>query len=132
MRADRGIMTLPERGFTLIEVLVALIIFAIAFGAIAGIFQTALRQSTSAETLGDATALAERQIMRVGTELPLAVGVFSGDAKGGLSWQAEVNLATPPAIDGNIALYHIKVDVRPSDRRQPYVSLNTLRIGAAP
>ena len=68
MITDRAV-----RGFTLLEVLVALIIFGIAFGAIAGIFQTALRQSATASTLLDARAVAEQQIARFGTELPLVL-----------------------------------------------------------
>lgn len=119
-------------GFTLLEVLVALIIFAIAFGAIASIFQTSLRQTTTAEVLFDATALAEHQIARLGNELPLTVGQSSGTSPEGLNWLIVVDLAAPLAEDSNIALYHLTVDVSSKDGGPSHVTLQTLRIGPSP
>ena len=121
-----------RRGFTLLEVLVALIIFSIAFGAIAGIFQTALRQSTTAETLLEATAAAERQIERFGADLPLRVGETSGISTEGLSWKATVALARPPVEGGDLALYRITVEIGPDQGEEGYVTLETLKIGRAP
>ena len=43
-RHERG----STAGFTLLEILVALVIFALAFGVLAQIIQTGLRQSTGA------------------------------------------------------------------------------------
>ncbi len=119
-------------GFTLLEVLVALIIFAIAFGAIAGIFQTALRQSTTAETLDDARALAEQQIARFGTELPLKPIELAGQSAAGYLWRAHVELAAPIPGEQTIALYRVTVDVGADDNDRHYVTLQTLRIGSAP
>lgn len=121
-----------QRGFTLLEVLVALIIFSIAFGAIASIFQTSLRQSVTAATLFDATALAERQIERLGTELPLTVGQSSGTSPEGFNWRVDVNLAAPLDDDVAVALYGIKVEVSSEDGGPSHVTLQTLRIGQAP
>ena len=53
-------------GFTLLEVLVALIIFALTFGVLAQIMQTGLRQSTTATASSTATLLARSQLARVG------------------------------------------------------------------
>ncbi len=119
-------------GFTLLEVLVALIIFAIAFGAIAGIFQTALRQSTTAETLDNARALAMQQITRFGTEWPLEPIERSGVSSEGYIWRAHVALAAPLPEEQNIALYEVTVDVGADDSDRHYVTLQTLRIGTAP
>jgi type II secretory pathway pseudopilin PulG len=113
-------------------VLVALIIFAIAFGAIASIFQTSLRQSTTAEALLEATALAERQIARYGTELPLVLGATTGISPEGLSWSTEIGLARPAAETGAPALYRITVKVGAADGVRRPVTLETLRIGHAP
>lgn len=120
------------KGFTLLEVLIALIIFAIAFGAIATIFQTSLRQSTTADMLFDATYLAERQMTRVGSELPLVVGETSGMSPGGLRWQTDVELATPVPENSAIALYRVTVDVKPEDDDRSHITLQTLRMGPAP
>ncbi|MGI9436169.1 MAG: type IV pilus modification PilV family protein [Geminicoccaceae bacterium] len=121
----------PSRanGFTLLEVLVALIIFSIAFGVIASLFQTSLQQSRRAQSLLDATAFAEGQISRFGAELPLLVGQSSGRSPDGLSWNASVDLATPPRESGEIALYRITLDVGSADGARHYVTLTTLRIG---
>ncbi len=121
-----------QDGFTLLEVLVALIIFSIAFGAIASIFQTSLRQSTTAETMIDATAVAERQIARFGTELPLELGETSGLSSEGLIWNAKVVLGSPLSENSDVALYRITVDVGSEDGGDGYVTLETLRIGRAP
>ena len=131
-RLDRARPRLGKKGFTLLEVLVALIIFSIAFGAIASIFQTSLRQSTTAETLMDATAVAERQIARYGADLPLRPGETSGLSSEGLNWSAKIDLASPLPENGDLALYRITVDVGPEDGAKSYLTLETLRIGGAP
>ncbi len=121
-----------DHGFTLIEVLVALIIFGIAFGVIAAIFQTSLLQAAKAEILMDATAIAEQQIGRFGHEVSLAVGQSAGLADEGLAWQTKVTLAAPLQEGSDIALYRISVDVSSSEGERHYLTLQTLRIGPAP
>lgn len=121
-----------QRGFTLLEVLVALIIFSIAFGAIASIFQTSLRQSRTAEALLEATAVAERQIARYGTDLPLELGATTGFSSEGLSWNAKIDLAGPLRENTDLALYRITVDVGSENGEERYLTLQTLRIGKAP
>jgi prepilin-type N-terminal cleavage/methylation domain-containing protein len=49
-RHERG----GNHGFTLLEILVALVIFALAFGVLAQIIQTGLRQSTGARSISAA------------------------------------------------------------------------------
>lgn len=120
-----------KSGFTLLEVLVALIIFSIAFGAIASLFQTALRQSTTAETLMAATAVGERQIARFGADLPLLPGETVGLSPEGLSWKATINLASPLREDDDIALYQITVHVGAGNREEHYLTFQTLRVGRA-
>ena len=61
-------------GFTLLEILVALVIFALAFGVLAQIIQTGLRQSTGARSITAATLLAQSELARVGIEVPLRGG----------------------------------------------------------
>lgn len=121
-----------QAGFTLLEVLVALIIFGIGFGALAGIFQTSLRQSTTADGLMDATMLAETQLARFGRDWPLQAGTTEGVVDDGLSWRAEVTVARLSEGDGTLALYRIRVEVEPSDGVSGPVALSTLRIGTRP
>ena len=121
-----------EGGFTLIEILVALVIFAIGFGALASIFQTSLRQSTLAETLMAATAVAERQMARFGADLPLRPGETTGLSSEGLSWKALIDLASPVGEEADIALYRITLHVGTEEEEIRYLTLETLRIGKAP
>jgi len=117
-------------GFTLLEVLVALIIFAIAFGALADLFQTTLRQTATADDLRRATALAETQLARIGRDLALTPGEAEGlSADGLLRWKTDISLARPIDESKRVALYHIRVDTGPATEAPDLVSLTTLRLG---
>ena len=125
-----------DRGFTLLEVLVALIIFSVAFGAIASLFQTTLRQSSTASSQLEALALAERQIARFGTELPLEPGEHTGlvptpDGTA-LAWRSRIAIAEPADENEQLALFQITVDVAHEDDGHALVRLQTLRIGETP
>jgi prepilin-type N-terminal cleavage/methylation domain-containing protein len=118
------------RGFTLLEVLVALIIFALVFGAVAQVIQTALRQTESAGSAVQATLLARSLLARVGTELPLRPAVHDGQSEGGFRWRLAVDEASD-AIDGEgFVAYVIEARVAwgPVEREQD-ITLTTLRIG---
>jgi prepilin-type N-terminal cleavage/methylation domain-containing protein len=126
-----------DRGFTLLEILVALMIFAIAFGAIADIFHTGLRQSRTAATLFDAKVLAERQMARFGSELPLEPGEFSGlgSAMPGetpLAWDAKVRAVEELGADIDLALFSVTVEVRDEGSDRAHFRLQTLKLGLAP
>lgn len=121
-----------DRGFTLLEILVALVIFALAFGVIAQVFQTSLRQNLRAETLLQATALAERQLAEAGVTRPLAQGGDSGLSAEGLRWRTSIELAAPAPPGVDIALYRVAVEVGPETGRESYVTLGSLRLGAVP
>jgi general secretion pathway protein I len=118
-------------GFTLLEVLVALIIFALAFGILAQIFQTGLRQSTTAEVATEATLFAQSQLARVGVELPLQVGEVAGENEDGLRWQTAIREAEPPTEEG-VASYLVEVTVAWGPGPADQVTLTTLRIGYLP
>ena len=133
MRADpMRLPPSPHRGFTLLEILVALVIFALAFGVIAQVFQTSLRQSVSAETLLGATALAERRLAETGSLRPLADGGDNGLSGDGLRWRTSIELAAPVPRGIDVALYRIEVTVGPNESDDAYVTLQSLRLGAAP
>lgn len=126
---DRSLADGTYEGFTLLEVLVALIIFAIAFAALAGLFQTSLRQTTISGELREATTLAETQLARFGKDLALEPGRIEGVTDDGLIWRAEVSLARPVDADGGIALYRVRVEAGAAASSQR-VELDTFRIGA--
>jgi general secretion pathway protein I len=125
-RHDQG---RSRAGFTLLEVLVALVIFALSFGVLAQIIQTGLRQSTVAESTAVATSIARSQLARVGTELPLQVGQTEGETEDGMRWHTNIQLAEPPNEDLGIASYQVQVMVSWGPGAAERVTLTTLRIG---
>jgi general secretion pathway protein I len=127
----------PDRGFTLLEILVALIIFAIAFGAIVDIFHTGLRQSRTASTLFDAQTLAQQQMVRFGSDLPLEPGQFSGlgatpSGATPLAWTAEISEVEAKGSDSGLALFSIEVRVRDEGGERDHFTLRTMKLGLAP
>jgi len=129
---SRAPARLGERGFTLLEVLVALIVFALLFGILAQILRTGLRQSASAETTATASLLARSQLARVGAELPLEVGEAHGETDG-MRWRTAIELVESATEDTELAAYQVQVTVAWGDDQAPQeVTLTTLRIGRAP
>jgi prepilin-type N-terminal cleavage/methylation domain-containing protein len=91
-------MSDPDRarrpqGFTLIEVVVALLIFGLAFAVVARIIQTGVLQSGRAEALNAATLLARSQLARIGADVPVAAGELDGDAGDGFRWRIVIRPA---------------------------------------
>jgi len=124
-------LALPA-GFTLLEVLVALVCFAMVFGILAQIMRTGMRQSASAETSIMAGLVARSQLARVGAELPLEPGETEGEVDG-MRWRTTIQLTEGGAEDVDISAYRIDVTVAwgaPEDDRA--VTLTTLRIGPSP
>jgi general secretion pathway protein I len=120
-------------GFTLLEVLVALVVFALLFGVLAQIFQTGLRQSAVAEQAGAATLLARSQLARVGVEVPLAEGELDGETEDGLRWHTAIALAEAPSGERQSVMpYLVEVTVAWGDGPAEQVTLTTLRLGALP
>jgi general secretion pathway protein I len=119
-------------GFTLLEVLVALVCFALVFGILAQIMRTGLRQSASAEATIMASLVARSQLARVGTELPLEPGEAQGEVDG-MRWRTTIQLTEGGAEDIEIGAYRIDVTVAwgpPEEDRA--MTLTTLRLGPAP
>jgi general secretion pathway protein I len=121
-----------DQGFTLLEVLVALVIFALAFGVLAQIMQTGLRQSGVARSLTAATLLARSELARVGVEVPLAVGQADGATENGMRWHTEVELVEAPNEQQSLATYRVQVTVTWGSSPAEQLTLTTLRIGPPP
>jgi general secretion pathway protein I len=120
-------------GFTLLEVLVALLIFGLAFGVLAQIFQTGLRQSSAAGRMSAATLLARSQLARIGIDVPLEIGETEEDA--GDDFRVRTTIVPAELETGNDDLAAVVVEVvvawgAPPDDRQ--VALTTLRLVAVP
>lgn len=93
-------------GFTLLEVLVALVILALAVGALTG----AIAQSTASVQRVDAqlhaVALADGILAGLGRDMPLKAGMSRGQ-DGALSWQ----LSITPQQEAGVVLARVDLTV---------------------
>lgn len=108
-----------ERGFTLIEALVALLILAIASAGIIGAIQTHVDTTRALEQRTAALWVAENRL----AELRLAgAGVASGDSQVdmlGARWRVSV----APGSSADPDIRQARIDVRLSGRPAPLVTL---------
>jgi len=119
-------------GFTLLEVLVALVCFAMVFGILAQIMRTGLRQSAAAESTIMASLVARSQLARVGAELPLAPGESQGEVDG-MRWQTTIRLTEGGNGDVEIGTYRIDVTVAWGPPEEDHaLTLTSLKIGPLP
>jgi len=123
-------------GFTLIEVIVAFTILAIALVALLQAFSGGLRGLAAAEAQALAVAHARAKLEEVGVTLPLEPGETEAEFDDGYRWR--VTIAPSPTqpdsefADAALQLYAVEVEVMPSAGRGGGVTLNTVRLGAAP
>lgn len=127
--AGRGL----ERGFALIEVLIAFTIAAIAIASLAYGVTIAFRSDLRAKANRAEMRLAQSRLEAVGIERPLAVGTINGETHG-LRWREQVSRAKPIALTAvasakdakrsSAELYWVEVVVTGRDGRE-------LRLGAS-
>jgi general secretion pathway protein I len=118
-------------GFTLLEVLVALLCFALMFGILAEIMRTGLRQSAAADATALASLLARSQLARVGVELPLEIGEVEGEVDG-MRWRTAIQLAEPLTGETDIGSYRVDVTIAWGASDDQQLTLTTLRLGPQP
>jgi general secretion pathway protein I len=80
-----------EAGFTVVEVVVALTILALALGVLLNVMSNGIRQTGQAETLAEAASLAQSLLAKIGTELPLRDGQITGQSDRGFRWRVQID-----------------------------------------
>jgi type IV pilus assembly protein PilV len=121
-----------QKGFTLLEVLVAIVVLSIGLLGLAGLMASSLRNNHSAYYRSQATWLAYDVIDRMRTNRPNAVdyvvGLGGASAAGGLAgaditdWKSMIS-STLPAGDGSVAVVAageartVTVDIQWDDAR---------------
>ena len=125
-----------NKGFSLLEVVVAFAVAALCLGAAAQVFSAATRHVGLVQDRMRALSLAETVLAAAGVTEALAPGVVSGELSGGLQWRRTVE-RYPQADDAKGAedegtephwvAYRVTVEVRRG--AQPVLSIGSVRLG---
>lgn len=82
---------LRQKGFSLLEVLVAFTILSLSMGLLMQVFSGSLRNADITRKQAQATALAQSLLAEAGLETPLAEGATSGTVDNLFRWQVSVS-----------------------------------------
>jgi general secretion pathway protein I len=131
-----------QRGFTLIEVVVAFVLLAIVLSVSLEIFSKGMARAGDLDDRARALVVAQSQLAFAGAEEPLKEGVTSGETEDRrFQWTVTVRRADELAAgaDGRspssaYALYKVDVHVvwRGADAREHAIDLTTLSTAAKP
>src|SRR6185312_10323650 len=139
MRARRPFMRRAERqrGFTLIEVLVAFALAALLLVPLLRIFSGGVGALSRSERAGEAALWAQSVLEARNGDAPLAAGTEEGDLPGGYHWQRTVSLysdaTTSPQIGAPLVPYDVTLAVSWNERgRARAVTLETLKLAPPP
>ncbi len=104
-----------QHGFSLIEVLVAFMILAMALTVIFRIFAGGLRNVSLSQDYARAELLAESQMSAVGLDEPLQAGVTGGDWGERFNWERTIDEYQPWSdrrrLNAEVRAYRITVKV---------------------
>ena len=107
-------------GFSLLEVLVALALLVLVFGALLELFGGGIRSLSRADGTTEAALTAEAMITRVGADIPLAVGVTRGVTTDGFHWTVTVSQfatdVSSPTVQPYVVTAEVEWDRGPADK----------------
>lgn len=112
----RAISRRAERGFTLLEVLVAFAILAVSLGGLLVAFSDGLRTTDRSVTISTATLQAQSLMEEVGQSIPVRPGQVTGVLENGTRWTVSVERfdigeSAPAAVIRSLFAYRVDVTV---------------------
>lgn len=131
--------TSSQRGFTLIEVVVAFVLLTLVLSTGFEVFTTGMRRAIDIEERSQALAVAQTQLAGAGIEQTLKEGSSSGQTDDGkYRWTLTIARSQEGAADPNqqiqtaYGLFRVEVVVswRGADERDHTFSLATLELGS--
>ncbi|MDB5394595.1 MAG: prepilin-type N-terminal cleavage/methylation protein [Rhodospirillales bacterium] len=119
-------------GFTLLEVLVALAILGAALGALLQAFTGGFHRLSVLEDYSTAVTHARSELDRLGAELPLAEGQYSGSFTDGMTWTAQLRRYDVGSSGKNAALAVITFEITVTVfwREHRALTLSSLRLAS--
>ena len=121
-----------NKGFSLLEILVAFSILAISLGILLKIFSSGVNTAMIAEEYTVATQIAESLMAKTGIEEPLVVGENSGTEVEKYHWRVTVESSPNPADDGEVAGFlavQVIVEWGDDDKKRRAIELATVKTG---
>ena len=125
-----------QSGFTLLEVLVAFIVFVLIFGAVLEALGTAMRNTRRSSEVSIAALWAQSKLDTIGTIEEIDEGSESGDFDDKYRWQLDIRKQQVERTDGlsadsfPVELYRIELTVRWGERghenQQSFVILRSM------
>ena len=133
MRFDRRQLAVRQSGYTLIEVLVAFMILALALTVLMRIFSGGLRNVSVSSDYAVATLIAESRLAAAGIDVPLAPGEMSGTEGERFEWTVSVQDYQPwpgyRSATKGVDAYRVTVTVEwPHGDNTRRVGLSTIRL----
>ena len=133
MRFDRRQPDVRQAGYTLVEVLVAFVILALALTVLLRIFSGGLRNVSVSSDYATATLIAESRLAATGIDVPLRPGESSGSEGERFEWTVSVQDYEPwpgyrSAANG-VDAFRVDVKVEwPHGDNTRRVALSTIRL----
>lgn len=126
-----------SNGFTLLEVMLAFVVFALSFATVLEILSGSMRSVTRSNDDTEVALFAQSVMDLVGTDIPLEQGQFNGTGLDRYQWQLDIYLFESGEGDDHtmelaeltgVELFRIELNVDwTSGRRQRHLEFATIR-----